>query len=397
VKKFVKIKDLGRLKASLIFLICLIVIMITPAAAVQLSTSNINSLSDSKIKSCESIKNSKNMRNNMLNVLDSSFKLKTNTNNKILMADNYNNGYAKQAAIAGKILPIMEESYQNNSKGIKATHDSFKKLESKEVDTTKKIEKTRSKLDNFEVNSNNIDDYKKLKKEYKDYNSLKKTIKITKSEVNRMKVILNKKQTHTKNCINALKHIKMSEQVKNSVIKYNKNMKSLTVISDNMATEIQQKKEILKLSNNTYNTNINDVSNSTTNSTDTESNKVTSALKYTGIGIGSLTGAACVTTIASLVAYGVTSYSAFTALKAASAAAVAYESLVTNIFSSSQIYAAQPAFLKSVLATRLAETAVATSELAGMVSTIIVVVAVVLVIATTAIMIAYCGYKFNWW
>ena len=371
--------------------------MITPTSAVQLTTSGINLSSNSNINADESVKNSENMRNNMLNILDSTLKLKTNPNNKLLMTSTYNNGYAKQAAIAGQILPTMEESYKNNSKGIKATHDSYKELESKEIDTTKKIEKTKSELDNIEMNSNNINNYQKLKKDYKDYNSLKKTIKKTKSEINRMKIILNKKQTHTKNCIIALKHIKKSEQVKNAVSSYNKNMKSLSVISNNMAAEIQQKKEVIKLSNNTDNTNINETLNSTTNSTDTELNKVTSTLKYTGIGIGSLTGAACVATIASLVAYGVTSYSAFSALKTASAAAAAYESLVTNIFTSSQIYAAQPAFLKSVLAARLAETAVATSELAGMVSTIIIVVAVVLVIATIAIMIAYTGYKFHWW
>jgi hypothetical protein len=161
-----------------------------------------------------------------------------------------------------------------------------------------------------------------------------------------------------------------------------------------MAEEIQQKKEIIKLSNSTV---INETLNNTTNSTDTELNKVTSALKYTGIGVGSLTGAACVTTIASLIAYGVTSSSAASALKVASATAAAYESLITNVYTSSQITAANHVFIDSVAAAKLAETAVATSELAGMVSTIIIVVAVVLVIATAAIMIAYCGYKFHWW
>lgn len=393
MKKVNKLKKGGILKASIVFLICFSVIMITPSSAVQITMSQSDPSSPPGMNYGENVKKHGTMRN-MLNIFGSELRSKTVPNTSIYSCGD-NSAYLKQAAIAGKILPILEESYQNDSKAIEATKDSLTELESKKIETTNQMEKTKTELDNFEMNSNNINNYTRLKKEYNYYQNLQKTIKITKSDTKRMNKILNKKQSHTKSCIIALKQIKKSENLKSAAKSYNKNMKSLTVISNNMAAELQEKKEILKLSNNTLNTEINETSNTKTNSSSRD--KVTEALKYTGIGIGSLTGATCVATIASLVAYGVTSSSAVSAINTATAAAATYTSLVTNIFSSSQIYAAQPAFLKLVTTARLSEAAIATSELAGMVSTIIVVVAVVLVIVTVAIMIAYSGYKFHWW
>lgn len=396
MSKNVKLKKICSLKNCLIFLICFLVIMITPISAVQLSITGSHLSSDPNIKPDKYAKKSKNLKNNMLNILDSTIQPKTSTSSNVYKKCINTEEYSKQATIAGEILPIMKESYHNNSIGIKQTQNSSKELETKKIDTTKKLEKTKSELENFEVNSNNINEYNRLKKEYKDYQSLQKSIIITKSEINRMNGILNKKQTHTKKCITALKQIKKSENIKNAVNCYNNNMKSLEVISNNMALEIQQKKEIIKLSNSTSNVDMNETLN-TTNSSDTDTSMVTDVLKYSGIGIGSLTGASCIATIASLVVYGVTTSNAVAALNAAGALSATYQTLVSHIFSTSQILAAQPTFLEWVAATKLADAAVATSEVAGMVPTVLIVVAVVLVIASIATMIAYFGFKNHWW
>jgi hypothetical protein len=370
--------------------------MITPISAVQLTTKASNLSSDPNINHDNYAKKSKNLKNNMLNILDSTVKLKTSKNSndykKCINADRY----SKQVTLAAEILPIMEESYYNNSIGLKQTQNSSKELENKKIDATKKLEKTKCELENLEVNSNNIKEYNRLKKEYKDYQSLQKSVTITKSEVNRMNGILNKKQTHTKKCITALKQIKKSENIKNAVNSYNNNIKSLEVISNNMASEIQQKQEIIKLLNSTSNGETNETLN-TNNSSDTETSKVTDALKYSGIGIGSLTGAECIATVTSLVVYGVITSNAVAALKTAGALLTTYQTIVGPMLSTSKILAAQPTFIEWVAATKLANAAVATSEVAGMVSTVLVVVAVVLVIVSIAITVAYFGFENHWW
>lgn len=396
MNKNIKLKKICSLKNCLIFSICFLVIMITPISAVQITNTGSHLFADPDKNPHKYVKKSKNSKNNMLNMLDNTIKLKSSANRNIYKECFNTDGYSKQATLAGEILPIMEESYHNNSIGIKQTKNSSKELENKKIETTKKLEKTKFALENFEVNTNNINEYNRLKKEYNDYKSLQKSITITKSEINRMNGILNKKQSHTKKCISALKQIKKSENIKNALKSYNKNMKSLEVISNNMASEIQQKKEIIKQSNSTGNVDMNETSN-TNNSSDTETSMVTDVLKYSGIGIGSLTGASCIAIITSLVVYGVTTSNAVAALNAAGALSATYQALISNIITSSQILAAQPTFFEWIAATKLANAAVATSEIAGMVSTILVVVAVVLVIATIATMVAYFGFKNHWW
>lgn len=122
----------------------------------------------------------------------------------------------------------------------------------------------------------------------------------------------------------------------------------------------------------------------------------TEFLRLGGIGGISLTGVACISSIVSIIAYGVTTTQASTALLTASSYAALFESFRWTL-TSIDMAAMNTAFIESTVAENAAMTAVGIATNVGLVSTILVVSAVILVIATAAICIAYFGYESHWW
>ena len=320
-------KGVKRMKKNLVILfICFVMIMITPASAVQ-----INMLSGSG-KAVNSNINGKYSCPNFETVdLNKNCNTKTITKGVSNVKNHRLN--AKAIAHASELLPLMEESYQNNSIDISATREAVRKLESEKLNTTLKLKKIESKLDNFEVSSNNTNNYNSMLKEQNEYLSVKKSLEVTETSIKRMKGILYQKQKHTKNCVGALRQIKKSENIKKAVKIYTKNMECLYVINSNMAAEIQQQKDIILYSNNTINNNTNSTNNSTTNSSEIDT-KVTDILKYAGIGTTSVTGGASIASLISIIVYGVTTYKAAAAIEAAGIASIAFETASTTAFTS---------------------------------------------------------------
>jgi hypothetical protein len=381
-------------KNLLILSICFVIIMITPASAVHISMSSGSVESNINGKYPNSTFKTVGSKNNC-NKKTITYRISTSKNT--LNPGKKNEINAKAIDHANNLLPIMEESYKNNSEDISVTKEAIYRLESKKLNTSQELKKIESNLDNFELSSNNTNSYNNLLKEKKEYLSLKESLEITESSIKRMKGILYQKQSHTKNCVDALKQIKKSENIQGAVKTYNKNMESLSFISSNMATEIQQQEDIILYSNKTANNNTNNTNNTVNNSTETESNTVTNILKYAGIGTISATGAVSIASIISIMVYSVTTTNAIAALEAASIAGLAYTTAAATATTSASMWAANSIFLAACTSESLAEAAVGTAATAGLVSTILVVTAAVLVVAALAVMIAYFGFKNHWW
>ncbi|UTB32273.1 MAG: hypothetical protein NKF70_12355 [Methanobacterium sp. ERen5] len=313
--------------SCLIFVICFMMIMITPASANQIQTSiNTEDITHSKI--------SGNKITPSLKILNLQKQNSKKTVTKIGSKTNFpkNKKYASLIIYASKILPQWEKSYKNTSYELSASKKALKTLNSEEKNVTNQIQNNKNQIDNFKLTTTNTQEYNKLQNNTKHLIIVKKGIKATKKNIKQINNILEKKQKHTQNCIEALKNIKNSKNIQTSRNNYNKNIKSLETINNNIKAEIQKNKETIINSNKTTQELNNNIKG--TDSSESNSKNTSKILLYVLAGTGSLMAASSIATIASATTYLILGYRAsvitaavnielHTIINSASAAAVA--------------------------------------------------------------------------
>jgi hypothetical protein len=239
------------------------VVMISPACAVQIcDLSNDNTVSDVN-RSPNKILLSKNPIS--LVKTDKSIN-NPKLGSKSVQSPEHLNPYSDIIEHASEILPSMEESYENSSEEVAQTGKTLDDLEKEKLRVNEHLDALKKKIDNYEVSTNNSKEYTKLQAEYKGYKAYKNDISNTEKNMANLKSVLNNKQNHTKNCVNALKQIKKSKNIPQSVDIYNSNIHSLAAISNNLANEVQDKKDTVIYSNSTPDMNVTNNTNNTNSS-----------------------------------------------------------------------------------------------------------------------------------
>jgi len=294
---------LNRCKKILIYFVCFVVLMISPAFAEQIgssipsSTINANPTDSRNILNGSKINNNNNIPKNIDNVPNTLKKnnsqLKTtkktikNTKSKQYIESSNQNQYSDIINHANELLPVMEESYENSTDEIVKTQETLENLQNRKIEATNHANQIKGELDNFEISTNNSGAYKKLQNEYKEYNDLKEEIKQTSESISDLKEVLKEKQNHTKNCVTALNQIKRSTNIPKAVETYNSNINSLGVISNKLAAQVQNNTDKIIISNDTANNNDTNNTNDTNLNINGESGTVPNLL-ISGIVIGSV-------------------------------------------------------------------------------------------------------------
>ncbi len=205
-----------------------------------------------------------------------------------------------------------------------------------------------------------------------------------------MKEILKEKQKLTNNCIIALNQIKKSQNVPHAISTYNNNVKTLNKLSNNFAFQLKNSTDVVINSNTTNNT-----TNNTDNNTDINTSNNTNSsinthelrndiLSYSAIGASALG----VTTMA--VGSTILSLSYIQTMAAICAYYPAYVSSAASITSVSTW-----TFSQLLCGYKMAE--LTSMSTLSIVSMGVIAVGAIIVLIGIACLIAYVGYKKNWW